>query len=133
VPCEGRGTFLEVDQARKAFWDNRTPHARAQPEVRAWWSGLETKWAQDPLKAPFLRRLAIESVDYHGLWADVTWWESYQKSGKEKTTVTRRLIRIGRRWYWFTKGVDDSVYDLPEDGKPTNDDLDGESAPTDDR
>jgi hypothetical protein len=108
--CAGRGQHFNGDAAVRALWWTRTPLTRGNAEAQRWWESWQAYWAEKPSAAPWLKRIKIRSVDYHGLWADVTWQEwGSQGLGIEKT---RRLIRIGRRWYFYTPAYDSKLYAL---------------------
>lgn len=88
-----------------------SPLYRLDEKQRAEWKETVRRWRSDARTLPIhLTGLRILEVDYHGLWADLTWVESgvdYER------TVTRRVIRAGRRWFFYSDTHDREFFADP--------------------
>lgn len=106
-PCEtcgGDGCFLNGPAAKQAFWLCWSPLYRLDEKERTAWEATFAKWRKDPKGGgEFLTRLKIGKVEYYGLWAQATWeeWGITPDGKKTHREVTRRLVRGGRRWFFF--------------------------------
>ena len=69
------------------------------------------KWGRRPSSIrEFLRKVKLDSVEYYGLWAKVSYTEHVRKVYPRKKNITREVnayfIRIGRRWFFFDRRAD---------------------------
>lgn len=106
--CHGKGLGVQLYSAAKSLWMTWSPLYRMDPKKRAEWKETVRRWKADArtLPAP-LTGLRILKVDYHGLWADLTWVE---KGPGYEQTVTRRVIRAGRRWFFYSEAHDRAFF-----------------------
>jgi len=122
--CHEKGAHLEVAAARKGFWLVMSPLYRADHMNRTRWETDLAQWQEDPGAVPnFLSSLRIEDVDYHGLWAEVTWTEKGTTPDKKRFTQKRKekLIRAGRQWFFFNPQFDKDFF-RPDDAEEPADD-----------
>jgi len=121
--CHEKGAHLEIAAARKGFWLVMSPLYRADHVNRTRWETDLAQWQEDPGAVPnFLTSLRIEDVDYHGLWAEVTWTEKGTTPDKQRFTQKRKekLIRAGRQWFFYDPQFDRDFFrpdDAPDDAK----------------
>ena len=102
--CHGKGLGIHLYSAAKSLWMTWSPLYRMDEGNRAQWKETVRGWRTDARTLPGpLTGLSILKVDYHGLWADLTWVE---KGIDSKRTVTRRVIRAGRRWFFYSEAHD---------------------------
>lgn len=109
--CYGEGAHLNSHAARKAFWLSKSPYYRAKEINRARFEEKLKKWGRKPTSIrEFLRKVKLESVEYHGLWAMASYTEYVRKVHPRKKKLTREVnayfIRIGRRWFFFDARAD---------------------------
>lgn len=107
--CSGQGRHFKSEAARASYWMTLTPLTRQSPEAKKWWRKREQHWNANRRTIPWISRFQIRSVDYRGLLADVTWREWGAEGMREET---RRLIRLGGRWYFYTPAYDAALYEL---------------------
>jgi len=102
--CHGKGLGIHLYSAAKSLWMTWSPLYRMDEKKRAEWKATVQRWRSDARTLPEpLTGLRILEVDYHGLWADLTWVE---KGVDGQRTVTRRVIRAGRRWFFYSEAHD---------------------------
>jgi hypothetical protein len=102
--CAATGYILNEPVARKGFWLCWSPAYRMDPQQKTAWDQDLATYKGDPRTLPeFLTRVRIVTLDYQGLWADATWEEGGTGVDGKKfsRTVTRKLIRAGRQWFFF--------------------------------
>ncbi|MHC4939774.1 MAG: hypothetical protein ACYTHK_12460 [Planctomycetota bacterium] len=104
--CAERGGSLNKDHARRALWLTRTPLSRQDPTVRKWFDEWIARYEAKVSEIEPVSRLVIKKIEYHGLWAKVTWQETRRK---EKQTKERLFVRLGRRWYFYDPAHDKEI------------------------
>ena len=109
--CYGEGWHLNSHAARKAFWLSKSPYYRAVEINRAKFKEKLEKWGRRPSSIrEFMRKVKLDSVEYYGLWAKVSYTEYVRRVYPSKKNVTREVnayfIRIGRSWFFFDRRAD---------------------------
>ncbi len=114
--CGGIHHRLRHESARRSVWITRTPMARSDPTFRQWYSEWLAHYDHDARSLIPIKRLAIKSVAYHGLWAVVEWEET---RGKKKERITRTLVRMGRVWFFYYPATDAVLLGLTPGASPS--------------
>jgi hypothetical protein len=108
--CHESGGQVNVPAARKGYWLCMSPLYRSDAANRAAWDQTLASWRQNPnLIKEFLKRLKILNVDYHGLWAEVTWVERVLPLGARRSferQMKRKVVRAGKRWFFYDEKYD---------------------------
>ncbi len=111
------GAHLNLNAARKAFWLTMSPLHRADPANRAAFQDNLQKWHADPRTiGEFLTSLSIAKIDYHGLWATVTYREkgTFIVDGRQRRfkprKVERMFVRFGKRWFVYDEKTDNALF-----------------------
>lgn len=112
--CNESGGYLNVPAVRKGWWLCWSPLYRSNEEKRSDWQARLDLWKEDPSKVDeFLKTLRILKVDYHGLWAEVTWSEKATKAGSRQVIqrkITRKVVRAGKRWFFYDEKLDEHFF-----------------------
>ena len=98
VTCAGGRYHVIRTHADRGLWKVWSPTVRADPGAKQWWDTVQKFLREDGRLAPALTKCQIKSVAFDGEWAEVKWTE-YR--GRVKTTLTRKLIRVKKRWYFY--------------------------------
>lgn len=122
VPCSAcheSGGHLNVPAARKGYWLCMSPLYRSDAANQAAWKDQLASWRQNPnLIKEFLKSLRIENVDYHGLWAEVTWTEKVLPMGAKRSfprKMRRKVVRAGKRWFFYDEKYDKDFFASGDD------------------
>ncbi|MHC4970909.1 MAG: hypothetical protein ACYTG3_01115 [Planctomycetota bacterium] len=117
--CHESGGHVNVPAARKGYWLCMSPLYRSDPANRAAWDQELASWRQNPnLIKEFLKSVKIQNVDYHGLWAEVTWVEKVRPMGAKRSfqrPMRRKVVRAGKRWFFYDEKYDRDFF-ATEDG-----------------
>jgi hypothetical protein len=117
--CHESGGHVNVPAARKGYWLCMSPLYRSDAANRAAWEDQLASWRQNPnLIKEFLKSLKIEEVDYHGLWAEVTWTEKVRPLGAKRSflrKVRRKIVRAGKRWFFYDEKFDKDFFATGDD------------------
>ena len=112
--CHESGGHVNVPAARKGYWLCMSPLYRSDPANRAAWDQELASWRQNPnLVKEFLKSVRIVNVDYHGLWADVTWVEKVLPMGAKRSferPMQRKVVRAGKRWFFYDEKFDKDFF-----------------------
>ena len=120
--CNHTGGHLNVAKARKGYWLVHSPLYRSDAGNRDRFERQLAGWQENPSSlTEFLKRVAIVSVEYHGLWAEVTLREKAYRIGSKRSTervVVRKMLRAGKRWFFYDERFDKGFFavDDPGDG-----------------
>lgn len=108
--CHESGGHVNVPAAQKGYWLCMSPLYRSDPANRAAWDQELASWRQNPnLIKEFLKSVRIQNVDYHGLWAEVTWVERVRPMGASRSfdrPMKRKVVRAGKRWFFYDEKYD---------------------------
>jgi hypothetical protein len=117
--CHESGGHVNVPAARKGYWLCMSPLYRSDEANRAAWDEKLASWRENPnLIEEFLKSLKILNVDYHGLWADVTWVEKVRPMEAKRSfarQVKRRVVRAGKRWFFYDEKYDRDFFTTEDD------------------
>jgi hypothetical protein len=111
--CHQTGYQLDSTNARKGFWLCHSPLYRTDQANQERWAASLAEWRADPRKIPeYLTTVRIAEVDYHGLWAELSWVEKGVDAGRRKFTreVQRKLVRAGKRWFFYDESHDKDFF-----------------------
>ena len=111
--CNRTGYHLNKRNARKGHWLVNSPLYRANREKSDQWQTVLSSWDADPRTIPeFLKTVKIKKVEYHGLWAEITWIEKGNTPERKRFQRARRrkVIRAGRRWFFYDKKLDQEFF-----------------------
>jgi hypothetical protein len=96
--CNGGRYHVIRTHAERGLWKVWSPTVRADPSAMRWWNAVQDFLQEDGRIAPVLTKCQIKSVEFHGEWAEVTW---HEYRAQVKFALTRKLIRIKNRWYFY--------------------------------
>ena len=118
--CHESGGHVNVPAARKGYWLCMSPLYRSDPANRAAWDQELASWRQNPnLVKEFLKSVRIVKVDYHGLWADVTWVEKVRPMAAKRSferPMQRKVVRAGKRWFFYDETYDRDFFATGDEG-----------------